>query len=457
MARPPCVEAPVRPDASGPIKPRSPLIAQRSCRDRVSAAGCETGVMTSAAVPPQSPVRGVLERLAAGDRGERLTHVEVLPPRRATYADVAGLGAPGGARGARRPGSSTVSGRTRRPGRRWPTPAATWSSRPAPRPASRWPTSCPPCRRASRSAGRAASAGRPPSTSPRPRRSPRTSSPRCSALGLGVRATTHDGDSSHEQRDWSRDHGEYLLTNPDMLHRSLLPGHARWARFFGSLRYVVIDECHHYRGRVRRPRLPRAAPAAPGVRAVRRRPDVRARLGDRRRARRAGRPADRARGDRGDRRRLAAGRGRPRAVGAAVHRAPRRERRPGAARRQLGGRRPAHRPGRRGRPHAGVHPVAAGRRGGGRHRVRAARRGGARARGPGGAVPRWLPARGAPRAGAGAAVRAAGRAGRDQRARAGHRRQRPRRGADGRLPRDPRRSCGSRSAGPVAAGRTRSA
>ena len=33
-----------------------------------------------------------------------------------------------------------------------------------------------------------------------------------------------------------------------MLHRSLLPGHARWARFFGSLRYVVVDECHHYRG-----------------------------------------------------------------------------------------------------------------------------------------------------------------------------------------------------------------
>ena len=68
------------------------------------------------------------------------------------------------------------------------------------------------------------------------------------ALGLDVRVTTHDGDSPREQRDWARDHGEYVLTNPDMLHRSLLPGHSRWARFLGSLRYVVVDECHHYRG-----------------------------------------------------------------------------------------------------------------------------------------------------------------------------------------------------------------
>ena len=64
----------------------------------------------------------------------------------------------------------------------------------------------------------------------------------------GLAACTHDGDSPREQRDWARDNAEYLLTNPDMLHHSLLPGHARWARFFASLRYVVIDECHHYRG-----------------------------------------------------------------------------------------------------------------------------------------------------------------------------------------------------------------
>ncbi len=64
----------------------------------------------------------------------------------------------------------------------------------------------------------------------------------------GVRPTTYDGDSTREERDWARNHANYVLTNPDMLHRTMLPSHARWAIFWGSLRYVVVDECHHYRG-----------------------------------------------------------------------------------------------------------------------------------------------------------------------------------------------------------------
>jgi DEAD/DEAH box helicase domain-containing protein len=68
------------------------------------------------------------------------------------------------------------------------------------------------------------------------------------SLGLDVRLSTHDGDSSREERDWTRDHAEYVLTNPDMLHRSLLPAHEHWSRFFATLRFVVVDEAHHYRG-----------------------------------------------------------------------------------------------------------------------------------------------------------------------------------------------------------------
>lgn len=67
-------------------------------------------------------------------------------------------------------------------------------------------------------------------------------------LGLEVRVASHDGDTPPEARQWNRDHAEYLLTNPDMLHRSLLPGHESWTRFWSSLSYVVVDEAHHYRG-----------------------------------------------------------------------------------------------------------------------------------------------------------------------------------------------------------------
>jgi DEAD/DEAH box helicase domain-containing protein len=64
----------------------------------------------------------------------------------------------------------------------------------------------------------------------------------------GVRAATFDGDTPREERDWVRAHANWVLTNPDMLHRSLLPGHGRWAPFLRRLRYVVVDECHVYRG-----------------------------------------------------------------------------------------------------------------------------------------------------------------------------------------------------------------
>ncbi|HEY5032394.1 MAG TPA: DEAD/DEAH box helicase [Actinomycetes bacterium] len=69
------------------------------------------------------------------------------------------------------------------------------------------------------------------------------------ALDLdGVRAATYDGDTVTEEREWVRAHASYVLSNPDLLHHSLLPGHARWAGFLRSLQFVVVDECHVYRG-----------------------------------------------------------------------------------------------------------------------------------------------------------------------------------------------------------------
>ena len=65
---------------------------------------------------------------------------------------------------------------------------------------------------------------------------------------MAVRAATYDGDTPREERDWVRRHGRFVLTNPDMLHRGVLPRHGDWATFLRHLRYVVVDECHTYRG-----------------------------------------------------------------------------------------------------------------------------------------------------------------------------------------------------------------
>lgn len=61
-------------------------------------------------------------------------------------------------------------------------------------------------------------------------------------------AATLDGDTPHGQRDLVRSSARIILSNPDMLHRSILPNHARWGALLRSLRYVVLDESHTYRG-----------------------------------------------------------------------------------------------------------------------------------------------------------------------------------------------------------------
>ncbi|MBM4118471.1 DEAD/DEAH box helicase, partial [bacterium] len=63
-----------------------------------------------------------------------------------------------------------------------------------------------------------------------------------------LRLGTYDGDTSTHTRRRLRAEGRLVLSNPDMFHGGILPGHTRWARFFMNLRFVVLDEIHSYRG-----------------------------------------------------------------------------------------------------------------------------------------------------------------------------------------------------------------
>ena len=61
-------------------------------------------------------------------------------------------------------------------------------------------------------------------------------------------AAIYDGDTSTAARPKIRCQARVILTNPDMVHISILPHHTLWADFFRNLQFIVIDEIHMYRG-----------------------------------------------------------------------------------------------------------------------------------------------------------------------------------------------------------------
>ncbi|WP_201359363.1 DEAD/DEAH box helicase [Mycobacterium paraintracellulare] len=72
--------------------------------------------------------------------------------------------------------------------------------------------------------------------------------PRLHEPGFAVAPTAYDGDSPAEVRRFARERSRWLFSNPDMIHLSILRNHARWAVLLRGLRFVVVDECHYYRG-----------------------------------------------------------------------------------------------------------------------------------------------------------------------------------------------------------------
>ena len=67
-------------------------------------------------------------------------------------------------------------------------------------------------------------------------------------LEVKIGAYTFDGDTPTSARTAVRNAGHIVVTNPDMLHAGILPHHTIWIRLFENLKFVVIDEIHHYRG-----------------------------------------------------------------------------------------------------------------------------------------------------------------------------------------------------------------
>ncbi|DAZ95013.1 TPA: hypothetical protein N0F65_003639 [Lagenidium giganteum] len=59
---------------------------------------------------------------------------------------------------------------------------------------------------------------------------------------------TFDGDTPMKTRRSVIKETQIFLTNPDMLHLTILPNHPQWKQVLSHLRYVVVDEAHMYRG-----------------------------------------------------------------------------------------------------------------------------------------------------------------------------------------------------------------
>jgi DEAD/DEAH box helicase domain-containing protein len=66
---------------------------------------------------------------------------------------------------------------------------------------------------------------------------------------MAASAAVYDGDTSAYRRKKIRTAPpSVVMTNPEMVHLSLLAHHAKWGIFFRNLEYVVIDEIHVYKG-----------------------------------------------------------------------------------------------------------------------------------------------------------------------------------------------------------------
>ncbi len=70
-----------------------------------------------------------------------------------------------------------------------------------------------------------------------------------SGLAGTIRAEIYDGDTPRSKREKIlANPPSIIITNPDMIHRSILSYHSNWEKFLKGLEFLVLDELHTYRG-----------------------------------------------------------------------------------------------------------------------------------------------------------------------------------------------------------------
>eukprot|EP00466_Bigelowiella_natans_P006216 jgi/Bigna1/49863/estExt_Genewise1.C_590001 len=57
-----------------------------------------------------------------------------------------------------------------------------------------------------------------------------------------------DGDTKRADRPLIRDTSKIIITNPDMLHCTIMPMHEEWSDVLKNVKFIVIDEAHAYTG-----------------------------------------------------------------------------------------------------------------------------------------------------------------------------------------------------------------
>jgi len=67
-------------------------------------------------------------------------------------------------------------------------------------------------------------------------------------FGIGTVAKYDGTISSYFKKKIRDSPPNALLTNPDQIHQSILRTHDKWTNFFKDLKFIVIDEIHHYKG-----------------------------------------------------------------------------------------------------------------------------------------------------------------------------------------------------------------